>query len=143
VTASYDAIVDLLESIEHFLMRLYIYTKIPPTPAMDEILVKIVVELISTLALATAELRQGRTSESFLADMFSYSCNTEKFVKQLQVFGGGNDAEVILQRVDRLTLDEARTTGAEVLQVVYGLVQGMSRQTSCTLLSLGIEYPSC
>jgi len=73
VIASYDAIVDLLESIEHFLKRLDIYTKIPPTPAMDEILVKIMVELISILALATAELKLGRPSESFLADVFSYS----------------------------------------------------------------------
>ena len=70
--ASYDAIVDLLESIEHFLKRLDIYTKIPPTPAMDEILVKIMVELVSILALATAELKQGRPSESFLDDVFSY-----------------------------------------------------------------------
>ena len=70
--ASYDATVDLLESIEHFLGRLDIYTKIPPTPAMDEILVKIMVELVSILALATAELKQGRPSESFLADVFSY-----------------------------------------------------------------------
>jgi len=72
VIASYDATVDLLESIEHFLKRLDIYTKIPPTPAMDEILVKIMVELVSILALATAELKQGRPSESFLADVFSY-----------------------------------------------------------------------
>ena len=63
--ASYDAIADLFESIEHFLKRLDIYTKIPTTPALDEILVKIMVELISTLALATAELKQGRPSESF------------------------------------------------------------------------------
>jgi len=62
--ASYDAIVDLLELIEHFLKCLDIYTRIPLTPTMDEILVKIMVELVSTLALATAELRQGRLSES-------------------------------------------------------------------------------
>ena len=68
-------------------------------------------------------------------------CNAETFVKQL--FGGGKDAEVILQRLDRLTLDEARTTGAEILKVVYGLVQDMSKQTYCTCLSLAIEYSSC
>jgi len=79
VIASYNAIVDLLESIEHFLNRLDIYTKIPPTPAMDEILVKIMVELVSTLALATAELKQGRPSKSFLADVFSnFSYSVER-----------------------------------------------------------------
>ena len=64
---SYNALLDLLESIDHFLKRLDIYTKIPPTPAMDEIVVKILVELVSTLALATKELKQGRPSESVLA----------------------------------------------------------------------------
>ena len=63
---SYDALVDLLESIEHFLSRLDIYTQIPASLAMDEMVVKILVELISTLALATKELRQGRTSEFLL-----------------------------------------------------------------------------
>jgi hypothetical protein len=64
VKDSYDALVELLESIEHFLYRLDIYTKITPTAAMTEILVKILVELLSTLALATKEVRQGKPSES-------------------------------------------------------------------------------
>jgi hypothetical protein len=38
---------------------------------------------------------------------------------------GGNDIEAVPQRLDRLTLDEARATGAQTLQVVYGLVQDM------------------
>ena len=66
---SYDGLVDLLEAIEHFLKRLDIYTELPPTPTMDELVVKIMVELLSTLALATKELKQGRSSESFLADI--------------------------------------------------------------------------
>jgi hypothetical protein len=42
------------------------------------------------------------------------------------LFGGGKDAEAVLQRLDRLTQDEARTTAAEILKVVHGLVQDMS-----------------
>ena len=68
IISNCDALIDLLESIEHFLNRLDIYTRIPPTPAMDEIVVKILVELISTLGLVTEELKQRRSSESFLAD---------------------------------------------------------------------------
>jgi hypothetical protein len=64
VGASYDALVDLLESIEHFLSRLDIYTKISPTPAMAEMIVKIMVELLSTLALVTKQVKQKRPSES-------------------------------------------------------------------------------
>jgi len=64
MNASYDALVDLLESIEQFITRLDIYTNIPHTPALDEMVVKILVELLSTLALATKELKQGRIRKS-------------------------------------------------------------------------------
>ena len=64
VEDSYNALVELLESIEHLLYRLDIYTKITPTVAMTEILVKILVELLSTFALATKGVRQGKPSES-------------------------------------------------------------------------------
>jgi hypothetical protein len=63
VSASYDALVDLFESIESFLGRLDIYTKIPLTTAMINIVVKILVEVLSTLALATNQVKQGRLSK--------------------------------------------------------------------------------
>jgi hypothetical protein len=63
VSASFDALVDLLECIGNFLNRLDIYTKIPPTTAMTEVMVQIMVEVISTLALATKQMKQGRPSE--------------------------------------------------------------------------------
>ena len=50
--------------MEHFLNRLDIYTKIPPTVALMEITVKILVELLSTLALTTRQIKQGKTSKS-------------------------------------------------------------------------------
>ena len=45
---------------------------------------------------------------------------TEKLMKKLR---GENDIEATLQRLDRLTLDEARATAAQTLEVVYGLVR--------------------
>ena len=72
VTDSYDTLIDLLESIEHFLSRLEIYTKIPPTHGMTEIVVKILVELLSTLALVTKQIKQGRSSESVFWELLSY-----------------------------------------------------------------------
>ena len=69
VVDSYGALVDLLEAIEHFLKPLDIYTEVPPTPAMDELVVNTMMELLSTLALATKGLKQGRSSESGLADV--------------------------------------------------------------------------
>ena len=46
--------------------------------------------------------------------------DTEKFVKKVL---GENEIEAVLHRLDRLTLDEARATGAQTLEVVCGLVQ--------------------
>jgi hypothetical protein len=124
VIGSYDALVDLLESIEHFLNRLDIYTKIEPTDAMTEMVVKILVELLSTLALATKQIKQGKTSESIFGEVLYYvtQCNAEKLVKKLL---GEKDVEAILQRIDRLTDDEARITAAQTLKIVYGLTQNM------------------
>ena len=64
---SYDALVDLFASFENFLTRLDIYAGIPPTTALTNVLVKIIIELISTLALATKQVKQGRFSEFVLA----------------------------------------------------------------------------
>jgi len=36
---------------------------------MDEIVVKIIVELLTTLALATKEVKQGKPSKSVITDM--------------------------------------------------------------------------
>jgi len=49
-------------------------------------------------------------------------CDVEKFGKKLF---GENDVEDVLQRLDRLTHDEARTTAAQTLKVVCGLVENM------------------
>jgi hypothetical protein len=54
--------------MRHFLNRLEIYTEIPPTEAMDEMIVKILVELLSTLALTTKETKQGKLSESIVGE---------------------------------------------------------------------------
>ena len=69
---SYEELVDLLESIEHFLNRLDIYTRIPPTVHMTEMVVKILVELLSTLALATKQMKEGRSSESIFGEALYY-----------------------------------------------------------------------
>ena len=82
VSADMDDLMDLLESIEHFLKRLDIYTKVPQTPAMTEIVVKIIVELLSTLALATKHIRQGRLSGSLFADIFLGSMGCREICKE-------------------------------------------------------------
>ena len=47
---------------------------------------------------------------------------SEKFAKKML---GENEIEDVLHRLDRLTIDEARMTGTETLQIVHGLVSNM------------------
>ena len=63
VTSSYDALLALFESLGNFLKRLAVYTTIPPTPMMMDLVTKIMVELLSVLALATKQIKQGRFSK--------------------------------------------------------------------------------
>jgi hypothetical protein len=44
-------------------MRLEVYTTIPPTPMMMDLVIKILVELLLVLGLATKQIQQGRFSE--------------------------------------------------------------------------------
>ena len=69
VIDSYDALMDLLELIESFLLRLDIYTKIPHTVGMTEMIVKILVELLSTLAVVTKQIKQGKSSKFVLGEI--------------------------------------------------------------------------
>ena len=64
VSASYDAVLDLFEVIEGFLGRLEIYANIPSSEAIKDTLAKVMIEIISTLALATKQIKQGRLSET-------------------------------------------------------------------------------
>jgi hypothetical protein len=46
-------------------------------------------------------------------------------VKLIKKLWGEKEVEAVLQRLDRLTQDEARTTAAQTLEVVYGLAQNV------------------
>jgi len=63
VRASHGAIIDLFERIENFFKRLEVYTQISLTTKMAEVLVKIVIELLSILSIATKEVKRRRASE--------------------------------------------------------------------------------
>jgi len=64
VSGSQDTLVNLFNRIEYFLRRLEIYTEVPPTLAMTDIIIQILVEVLSIVAMATKELKRGRFSES-------------------------------------------------------------------------------
>jgi len=56
-------LIDVFVRIEGFFKRLESYTKVPPTAAMTDIIVKITIEVLSILAIATKEIKRGRSSE--------------------------------------------------------------------------------
>ncbi|KAI9434706.1 hypothetical protein H4582DRAFT_764263 [Lactarius indigo] len=70
---------------------------------MTDVIVKIMVEVLSIFAIATKEIRQGRA---------------KKFFKKLV---GRRDIEDALQKLDRLTQDEARMATAEVLRLTHSV----------------------
>ena len=76
VKESHDVLVDLFERIQFFLKRLGVYTQISPTSSMVEILVKIMAEVISVLAIATQEMQQNRGSRLFLQDLLNLVFNS-------------------------------------------------------------------
>lgn len=88
-----------------FLKRLEIHvTTISVTPTMTEILVKIMVELLSVLALATKQIKKGRFSKcSVTCILLVIHCATEKFTKK---FLGEKEIEDALHRLNRLIEDE-------------------------------------
>ena len=63
VRASQAILIDIFERMENFFQRLKIYTKVSPTPGMTDIMVKIMAEVLSILAIATTEMKQSRMSE--------------------------------------------------------------------------------
>ena len=57
-------LVDVFVRIESFFKRLESYTEVRPTDAMTDVIVKIMIEVLSILAIATKEIKQGRSSGS-------------------------------------------------------------------------------
>ena len=57
-----------------------------------------------------------------LYTLFVAQCAAEKFTKKLL---GKSEIETVLQRLDRLTQDEARITVVQTLGVVHGLVESV------------------
>jgi len=58
-------------------------------PVVDEIVVKLIVELISALALVTGKLKKRRLRESFLTDGYFYSARRSKMGQEF-LRGQGN-----------------------------------------------------
>ncbi|KAH9033709.1 hypothetical protein EDB83DRAFT_1829530 [Lactarius deliciosus] len=97
--ASHAAIIDLFERIESFFKRLGVYTQTSLTTEMAEVLVKIVIELLSILSIATKEVKRRRANI---------------FARKLL---GRTDIEDALKRLDSLIQEEIQMVTAQILKV--------------------------
>ena len=61
--ASQDTLIDIFERVEMFFRRLEIYTKVPATIEMMDVIVQIMVEVLSILGIVMKEIKQGRMSK--------------------------------------------------------------------------------
>jgi hypothetical protein len=105
--------------MEFFFKRLEKYVDVRPSASMTDIIVKIMVEVLSILGIVTKEVKQGRTSMSFLGDLSpNTNFRAERFFKKLV---GMKDVEDALQRLDKLTQEEARMAAAETLKITRGI----------------------
>ncbi|KAI0249040.1 hypothetical protein BJV78DRAFT_728169 [Lactifluus subvellereus] len=103
VVASHGMLVRLFERMQYFLERLNIYTGIPLTTKMTDLLGKIMAQLLSILALSTKEMTQRRI---------------KKFLNRLI---GRTEIEDALQRLDMLTKEETGMTVARNLAVGHAV----------------------
>ena len=62
MNASQDMLIDLFERIESFFKRLGSHTELKPSETMTDMMVKIMVEVLSVLAIVTVEIKQRRRS---------------------------------------------------------------------------------
>ncbi|KAH9172803.1 hypothetical protein EDB89DRAFT_2095778, partial [Lactarius sanguifluus] len=93
---SRGVLIELFDRIQGFFGRLKTYTEVPPTPALKDVLAKIMAEVLSILAIATRQMVERRS---------------KTFIKKL---AGMNSIEDALRIFDRLEQGELLTVIAQV-----------------------------
>ena len=111
---------DLFERIGNFFRRLDRYIDAQQTSAMGEILVKVMVEVLSILAIATKEVNQSSTS-ALIRGGGPFFLTHRYLGALLKKLVGRTDIEDALQRLDKLTQEEASMATAEGLKATHDI----------------------
>jgi hypothetical protein len=86
---------------------------------MTDMMVKIVIEVLDILGIATKEMKQSRASEpALLLKMLEAHERAERFLKKV---AGITKLEDGLRKLDKMTNEEARMANAEVLRVGHDI----------------------
>jgi hypothetical protein len=119
-SSSREKLIDVFNRIEHFFHRLETYISIKPSTAMTNMVVEIMVQVLTILALATKEVKRERLSElmSYKSTILYSYFYLERVFRKLT---GNTDLEDSLQRLDRLTQEEARMASAEQLKMAQNI----------------------
>ena len=111
---------DLFERIGSFFRRLERYIDAQQTSAMGEILVKVMVEVLSILAIATKEINQSSTS-ALIRGCGPFFLTYRPPGALLKKLVGRTDIEDALRRLDKLTQEEAAMATAESLKATHDI----------------------
>jgi hypothetical protein len=88
---------------------------VPPTDVMKELIVRIMVEVLEILAVATKEINQHFASELVVVDIRQLTpSRPEKYMKRLI---GRTDIEDALKKLDKLTHEEVLMASAEAVKL--------------------------
>ena len=102
---------------------------------MTDMMIEIMVEVLTILAIATKELKRGRLSAFswWLVDCGTrLTCYLEKYIKKLT---GSTDIEDSLERLDKLTLEEVRMASAELIKMTH-IIDGKVMNVDDTVKSI-------
>jgi poly-D-alanine transfer protein DltD len=92
---------------------------VPPTSAMADMMVDIIVEVLDILGTATKEMKRSRARKSMrrLRSLNAHVC-VEKLLKKI---AGIRKLEDGLKTLDKMTNEESRMANAEAIRLAHGL----------------------
>ena len=93
---------------------------VPLTAGMTDIIVEIMLEVLTVLAVVTKEMKRGRMSESAQrgSPISNPNFYLEKYLKKLI---GNTEIEDSLQRLDKLTQEEAIMASTELIKLTHSV----------------------
>ncbi|KAI0315324.1 ankyrin repeat-containing domain protein [Amylostereum chailletii] len=107
VSASYDALVDLFDVLKAFLNRLKIRGDLQLKTESKQILVKILVQLLAVLALATKLIKKKRLGQ------------------YVSILTGNQDVKDAVGKLDKLTAEDLGMVATETFVNTYEIFQGV------------------